>query len=209
MEKQFKSFGFEFATKTEGDVVRIEGYGSTFGNVDHGGDVVQRGAFVKSLAARMPKMFWQHDAKQIPGMWERASEDTKGLYLDGYFLNTTLGRDVAEQAKAGAIDTLSIGYVVKDAEFSSDKKTRTLKEVNLLEVSLVTFPMNDQARIVAVKSLPQTVREFEGFLRDAGYSVAEAKAIASRGFKQADELRDADTDALIQSLNSVIHKLKG
>lgn len=209
MAKEIKSFGFEFTTKAEGDVIRIEGYGSTFGNVDQGGDVVQRGAFVKSLESRMPKMFWQHDAKQIPGVWEKAAEDTKGLYLDGYFLNTTLGRDVAEQAKHGAIDSMSIGYGVKKAEFSADKKTRMLKELNLFEVSLVTFPMNELATITAVKSLPETVREFEEFLRDAGYSKAEATAIASRGFKQVDAQRDADADAIIQSLNSLLTKIKG
>lgn len=207
--KQVKSFAFEYSTKADGDVTRIEGYGSTFGNTDLGGDVVQRGAFVKSLSERMPKMLWQHDIKQLPGVWERASEDTKGLYLEGFFLNTTLGRDVAEQSKHGAIETMSIGYGVKQAEYSADKKTRFLKELRLHEVSLVTFPMNEEARIIAVKSAPQTVREFEELLRDAGYSHAAAKAIAAHGFKQADALRDADSDAIIESLNSLLNKLKG
>lgn len=209
MTKELKSFGFEFTTKSEGDAIRIEGYGSTFGNVDQGGDIVQRGAFVKSLESRMPKMLWQHDVKQVCGIWEKAAEDTQGLYLSGYFLNTTLGRDVAEQAKHGAIDRMSIGYGVKKAEFSADKKTRMLKELNLFEVSLVTFPMNEEARIVSVKSLPATIREFEEFLRDAGYSKAEATAIASHGFKQVDAQRDADAEAIIQSLNSLLTKIKG
>jgi HK97 family phage prohead protease len=208
--KDIKAFAFEFETKADGDSMIIEGYGSTFGNVDHGGDIVERGAFSKSLGLRMPKMLWQHDARQVPGLWEAASEDTKGLYLKGRFINTPLGRDVYEHAKEGAIDTMSIGYSVKQESYDADKKTRSLKEVALYEVSLVTFPMNEQARIVAVKAVPTTLREFEELLRDAGYSHQQAKHIAKMGFnKEADDLRDAADAALVQDLTNLANQLKG
>jgi len=205
--KEIKAFGFEFEVKESEGAMTIEGYGSTFGNTDLGGDVVMRGAFVKSLATRKPKMLWQHDTRKVCGVWDEASEDTKGLYLKGSFVKTQLGLEAYELSKAGAIDTMSIGYSVQDCEY--DQKTRLIKEASLYEVSLVTFPMNEQAKIIAVKSLPQTVREFEGFLRDAGFNREDATAIASCGFKKADSLRDADSAALLESLNSILTKIKG
>jgi hypothetical protein len=205
--KEIKAFGFEFEVKESEGAMTIEGYGSTFRNTDRGGDIVQRGAFVKSLVKRMPKMLWQHDTRKVCGVWTEANEDSKGLYVKGSFVNTTLGRDSYELAKAGAIDTMSIGYSTNDCEY--DQKVRLIKEAELYEVSLVTFPMNEQAKIIAVKSLPQTVREFEGFLRDAGFNREDATAIASCGFKKADSLRDADSAALLESLNSILTKIKG
>jgi len=208
MEKQFKAFGFEFEAKADGDRMLIEGYGSTFGNIDHGNDIVISGAFKDSLQKRMPKMLWQHDKRQIPGVWREASEDSRGLYLKGEFLNTSLGRDVYEQAKAGAIDTMSIGYSAKD--FEIDSGVRTLKQVDLFEVSLVTFPMNEQARIVAVKGLPQTVREFENFLRDAGFGQEAAKIIVAKGFKALSGQREVEAeDAItIQAATKLAEYLK-
>lgn len=207
MNKEIKAFGFEFEVKEAEGAMTIEGYGSTFGNTDQGGDIVLRGAFVKSLMNRKPKMLWQHDTRKVIGVWDDASEDTKGLYLKGSFVKTQQGMEAYELAKAGAIDTMSIGYSIVEADYEA--KTRLIKEANLFEVSLVTFPMNEQAKIIAVKSLPQTVREFEGFLRDAGFNREDATAIASRGFKNADSLRDADNAAVLQSLNSLLTNLKG
>lgn len=207
MIKEIKAFGFEFEAKADGDSMVIEGYGSTFGNTDHGGDMVMRGAFSKTLLQRMPKMLWQHDSRKVIGVWQEAREDEKGLYLKGKFVDTQLAREAYELAKAGAIDTMSIGYRATESEY--DDKLRVIKEVELYEVSLVTFPMNDNAKILAVKSLPQSVREFESFLRDAGFSRDEAKAICARGFKQQDDQRDAGNQAVIAALNSVINQLKG
>lgn len=208
MDMEMKAFGFEFEAKEDGNgAMVIEGYGSTFGNKDHGGDVVERGAFAESLKRRMPKMLWQHNMQEVPGVWEEAYEDTNGLYLKGRFIDTTLGRDVYTQAKEGAIDKLSIGYSVMDYE--QDNGVRRLKSLNLFEVSLVTFPMNEQATVVAVKNQPQTVREFEQFLRDAGFSKAKANAIASHGFKAADSQRDVESTHAIEALTTLSNYLKG
>jgi HK97 family phage prohead protease len=210
--KELKAFGFTFECKeAEGDMI-VEGYGSTFGNKDHGGDIVLRGAFAESLTKRSPKMLWQHNSGEPIGVWLEAREDNEGLYLKGKILPTALGKDAYTLLKAGAIDTMSIGYRVTEQEYTQEdsKSVRLIKKCELYEVSLVTFPMNEMAKVTSVKSeLPDNVRDFELFLRDAGYSRADARAIASCGFKEAEYLRDAENAALIASLNSVINKLKG
>jgi uncharacterized protein len=150
MQKQTKHFSFEL--KAEGDSRTIEGLGSTFGNVDKQKDTVAAGAFTKSLQSRMPKMLWQHDGSQPIGIWEEAYETPKGLYLKGRILDTQLGNDVYKLAQAGAIDSMSIGYGTKDYSLDRSSGVRTLKQLDLYEVSLVTFPANDQARIFSVKA---------------------------------------------------------
>ncbi|WP_020474554.1 HK97 family phage prohead protease [Zavarzinella formosa] len=175
----------EFEVKfSDTGVATIEGYASTFGNTDSQNDIVMPGAFKDSLVVRMPKMLYQHDPHRIPGIWERGAEDSKGLILAGKTLNTTLGRDVAEEVRSGAITQMSIGYSPTKASFDKGKGTRRLEQVKLYETSLVTFPANEQAIITAVKAaMPQTLREFEDFLREAGFSREDATTVALRGFK--------------------------
>jgi HK97 family phage prohead protease len=194
MQHEIKTFAFEFEAKQDGDVMTIEGYGSTFGgDPDSYGDIVAKGAFKDSLKARLPKMLYQHDPRKLCGVWTEAKEDSKGLFLRGSFIDTTLGRDAYVEAKSGALDSMSIGFSCSSADYDEKKGTRTLKQINLFEVSLVTFPANTNALITGVKSIPTTIRELEDFLRDAGgFSRAQAKSIAVHGFKAAEEQRDAD-----------------
>lgn len=173
----------DFEVKFSGDTATIEGYASTFGNTDNQNDIVVPGAFKDSIAERMPKMLYQHDPHRIPGIWEKAAEDSKGLIVVGRTLNTTLGRDVAEEVRSGAITQMSIGYSPKKASFDKGRTVRRLEQVKLFEVSLVTFPANEKATITSVKSRPETLREFEDFLREAGYSREDATTIALRGYK--------------------------
>lgn len=137
---------------TDGQVV--EGYASLFGQRDQGGDTVQAGAYgasLRSLAAqgRRVKMLWQHDPGQPIGVWEEVREDVKGLYVKGRILTEVeRGREAAALLAAGAIDGLSIGYRTLRAERDA-KGQRQLAEVELWEVSLVTFPMLPEARVSA------------------------------------------------------------
>jgi HK97 family phage prohead protease len=141
------------------------------------------------------------------GVWTEMREDSKGLYVEGRLAPTTRGKDAYTLLKMSprpAINGMSIGY--RPVEWSMRAKPedprRTLKAVELLEVSLVTFPANGKARVEAVKSADQikTIREFEDFLRDVGgYSNAAAKAIAAGGFKAA-EPRDEDDASAIAAL---------
>lgn len=137
---------------TDGTV--IEGYASLFGLKDQGGDVVQKGAYAASLkraaaAGRGVKMLWQHDPTQPIGIWDEVREDGTGLWVKGRILTEVeKGREAAALLAAGAIDGLSIGYKTVKAE-RDGKGQRLLSELELWEVSLVTFPMLPEARVAA------------------------------------------------------------
>lgn len=130
----------------------IEGYASRFGIADQGGDIVAAGAFagsLKRLAARGDKvrMLWQHDPAQVIGVWDEVREDGTGLWVRGRLLSDIAqAREAEALIAAGAIDGLSIGYRVVRAE-RDRKGRRVLAEVDLWEVSLVTFPMLTEAKI--------------------------------------------------------------
>lgn len=191
----------------DGEDMTISGYGAVFGNVDAYGDVITPGAFAKSLAAHKeagtsPLMLLEHGDAPLPiGVWEGMAEDGHGLQVKGRFIDTSLGIDAWKAAKAGAITGLSIGYRPIEFELrkNPDDPRRTLKSVDLVEVSLVGMPANGKARISEVKSEINTIREFENFLRDAGFSAAEAKRIASTGFKAAHR-DDGDLSELADAL---------
>lgn len=192
-ENEVKSCAVDFQVKAKGSDMIIEGYASVFGVTDNQGDVVERGAFLSSLARKMPKMCFQHQFQgHLPGIWDEAQEDSKGLFMKGHFIDTTLGRDTYTAAKEGAIDSLSIGYTVLDYERNGD--LRHLKQLALHEVSLVNFPANSAALITACKSALEitTEREFEEFLRNSGFTRAQAKAITCAGFKSSLNQRDVD-----------------
>ncbi|WP_291810829.1 HK97 family phage prohead protease [Limnobacter sp.] len=216
---EFKKAAFELKELTfDGS---FSGYGSVFGNVDQGGDVVQRGAFTKSLneyraKGEMPALLWQHDHDQPIGIWTKAVEDDRGLYLEGRLLKDDV-RQAAEAyalLKARAIKGLSIGYVTKESSYNVDSDTRTLIEVDLWEVSLVTFAMNQAAGVTSVKKLCEkglpTIREFENFLRDVGgFSQAQAKAIVADGFKavQRDVEAKDDEAEIAESLQKLLKSI--
>ena len=134
------------------DGTQLEGHASLFGLVDQGGDVVVRGAYaasLKRLAARGDKvrMLWQHDPARPIGVWDEIREDDKGLWVKGRLLpDVAQAREAAALIAAGAIDGLSIGYRTIAAE-RDGKGRRLLTEVELWEVSLVTFPMLAEAKV--------------------------------------------------------------
>lgn len=187
----------------------FEGYASVFGVVDQGYDVVERGAFVKSLARRKPKMLWQHEMDKPIGVWDEVREDERGLYVKGRLLTEVAkGREALALLKAGAIDSMSIGYRTVEATMEpGDRMIRKLLEIDLFEISLVTFPMLPDAKVTGVKSIT-TERDFEQFLRDAGFSKSEAVAVTLHGFKGLAKRRDAGEDkADDEGLSSLLSKL--
>ena len=165
-------------TVTEGHV--IEGYASLFGKRDQGGDVVQAGAYGASLAAlgaagRRVKMLWQHDPTQPIGVWDEVREDAVGLWVKGRILpEVDKGREAVALLAAGAIDGLSIGYRTVKAE-RDGKGQRLLSELELWEVSLVTFPMLPEARVSAKGDAPEADfwRSMAQMFEDARQSLAE------------------------------------
>lgn len=138
---------------------RIEGYASLFDAPDQGGDVVAKGAYAASLKrlvaeGRRVKMLWQHDPAQPIGIWDEVREDARGLYVKGRLLESVgRAREAVALIAAGAIDGLSIGYRTLRAT-KGDKGRRLLQELELWEVSLVTFPMLPSARVAAKGERP-------------------------------------------------------
>ena len=163
---------FEDAVEV-GDTCEISGYASVFGASDQGNDVVQKGAYAASLkaiktAGRSVKMLWQHDPAKPIGVWDEVREDEKGLFVKGRILaDVQAGAEALALIKAGAIEGLSIGYRTIRAE-KSQKGARLLHELDLWEVSLVTFPMLPEARVeTEAKADDQLANELVAMLEAA------------------------------------------
>jgi len=175
----------------------IQGYASLFGELDNGGDVVVAGAYTASLkaltaAGRNVKMLWQHDPSQPIGVWDEIREDDKGLFVKGRILSDVAkGKEAAALLSAGAIDGLSIGYRTIKAGRGA-KGERLLQELDLWEVSIVTFPMLPTARIDATKAAEMTERDFERLLtQDAGLSRSVARKLMAGGYDAIKSMQDA------------------
>ena len=195
----------------------FSGYASVFGNKDLGNDVVVQGAFQKSIrakGARKIKMLFQHDTKEPIGVYTKVREDAQGLYVEGKLaMQTQKGREVYELMKMGAIDGLSVGYRVDAKGYSYDDrgKKRYLKQVDLMEISAVTFPMNPKARVNAVKAEERTVRDWETFLRDeGGLSRSESKVAANAVSRALDQREVGDEQSeVMKSIAKLTTILKG
>lgn len=182
--------------EAEAGVMSFAGYGAAFGNTDAHGDVLEAGAFSDTLAAaeksgHWPAMLMQHGGWGIGaddmtpiGIWTSLSEDKRGLKVEGKLADTLRGRETYSLLKMTprpAITGLSIGYIPRKWESGDGKAAprRTLKAVDLIEVSLVTFPANGRARVSSVKSLEDiaSLADAETFLREAG-GLSRAAAVA-------------------------------
>lgn len=179
----------------------FSGYASLFNQVDMGNDAVAAGAFRASLAGRDPasvKMLYQHDPNEPIGVWHHIEEDEKGLYVEGRITKgVSRGGEIVELMRSGALDGLSIGFKTKRARVDANTKVRWILEADLWEISVVTFPLLEDARIRTVKSgggrrQTPTTREFERWLtRDAGLSRREARQVIAGGFHALTRKRDA------------------
>ena len=139
---------------------RFEGYASVFGKLDDGGDIVMPGAFRKSLGLRgrhRIKMLFQHDPKEPVGTWDAIREDDYGLWVEGRLVQDVPRADALRRLIAkGAVDGLSIGFRTIKSTQASREGHRRLWEVDLWEISIVTFPMMDLARIAPGKPPAQS-----------------------------------------------------
>lgn len=180
---------FSFELKASKDDGTFDGYGSVFNIKDGGNDIIIPGAFTDTLHSqkslgRMPAMLWQHRQDEPIGVYTSMVEDNVGLKVAGKLaLKTARGAEAYELMKMGALTGMSIGYRSKDDSYDRQTGIRTLKKLDLVELSLVTFPMNDASRISSVKSgieELETIRDAERFLRDNGMSRTEAVAFISR-----------------------------
>ncbi len=205
--REVRSFALQI--KATGDDGTVEGYGSVFGVRDNYDDVIAKGAFIQSLkdhkaAGTMPAMLWQHSADAPIGVWTDMGEDAKGLRIKGMLcLDTVQGKEAYALLKMGAINGLSIGFMSKQWAYDRDTDVRTLTEIDLWEVSLVTFPANEKARVTNVKSASElaTPKDAERILRDAGFSKADATALVSRVMRMGEERSDS-ADSTAKALKS-------
>jgi HK97 family phage prohead protease len=187
----------ELDLKTVGLDGVFEGYAALFNRADLGRDVVLPGAFRATLAERGPpgvRMLFQHDPNQPIGVWLKLHEDARGLHVRGRIMSEVAkGREVLSLMRAGAIDGLSIGFRAIKGVRDARTGIRRLEKIDLWEISVVTFPMQPEARIGAVKAgRPPTAREFERWLtQDAGFTRSEARALMRNGFKALTPRRDA------------------
>jgi len=130
------------------------GYASVFFVRDSQGDIVLPGAFRQSLldGARTVPLLWQHRPDAPIGIVADLKEDDVGLYIAGQLnMDVAQAREAYALLASGAPDGLSIGYEVEESRFDPDTGARLLMSVKLWEISLVTFPANDEARVTAVK----------------------------------------------------------
>lgn len=212
--KETKNFNLEIKAVSEAG--EFEGYASTFGNIDAYDDTIQQGAFAETIKEKTPALLWQHDASEPVGVISELKEDDNGLYVKGRLLvgKVSKATEAYELLKAGAIKGLSIGYVaIKwETEKNSEAKygvIRRLTEIDLWEISLVTFPADSFAEVTGVKAIKEmSVREIEEKLREAGFSHGEAKTLIST---LKERLRDSDdntTDAA-KAADKLLQILKG
>ncbi len=201
------------------DAGEFEGYGSVFNNEDTYGDIVAPGAFVESLAEHrqsnsMPAMLYQHRAAEPCGIWSEMQEDNKGLFCRGKLLTETQrGAEAHALLKAGAIKGLSIGFVTRKWSWDEDTEVRTVEQLDLWEVSVVTFPANRAAQVTTVKNEAPphawTKKDLERHLRDTGLSRREAAAaIAALSTSEASR-RDAGANDVLASANALKQLLQG
>lgn len=136
----------------------IAGYASVFHARDLAGDTVLPGAFAATLRRRGPggiRMLYQHDPGQPIGAWTRVVEDRRGLWAEGRLtLEVERAREVADLIRAGALDGLSIGFRARAADTRHRAGARRLAAIDLWEISIVTFPLLDGARVTAIDAMP-------------------------------------------------------
>jgi hypothetical protein len=206
LDRHFVPFELKALASADETTHTFEGYGSVFNTVDSYNDTVVKGAYRQTLKEwkarkKLPKMLLQHGGgglfasnadDLVPiGKWEEMYEDDYGLFMKGRLFDIDTDRAKATYAalKEGELDGLSIGFRTKKSKMDEDTGVRSLTEIALFEVSLVTFPANEPARVSGVKAddgeqLP-TERELERWLRrEAGFTEAQAKTIIAKGYRQ-------------------------
>lgn len=207
-DREFKKTTFAYKASKVADEGTFEGYASVFGNVDSYGEIVMPGAFAKSIerikvSGDPLPVLWQHWSNQPIGGSDVLEEDDHGLKTAGFLLIDDIPQ--AKQAhalmKRRVVRGLSIGYYVDASSTDDETGIRSLHELDLVEYSVVTFPANALANVDEVKSILRdgslpTLKAFENFLRESGFSKTQAAAIASGGLtKLLKRSESAEVDA--------------
>jgi uncharacterized protein len=201
--------------KAVADDGTFEGYGSVFNVIDSYRDIVLPGAFSESISEHrskqsMPALLWQHDHKDPIGVWSEMDEDDHGLKLSGRLaMGTQKGRETYELLKMGAVRGLSIGFTVPKGgeEYNEEHSVWHLKQINLWETSIVTFPANEAAQVTAVKSAIEDPRDFERFLRDVGLTQTQAKRLMAEGYSAICPNRDGEGNGQYEAVEKFLNTI--
>lgn len=194
----------QLQVRAVGDDGTFTGYGSVFGSRNSYGEVVMPGAFRDSLAEKKPRLLWQHDARKPIGTIE-AREDDNGLLIEGKLtLEVQQAREAHALMRDGAIDGMSMGFFPVEETVDREDDVIRLNKIDLWEVSLVTFPADDQARVQEVRAALEAgdipaKRDVEAILRDAGFSRRQAAAFIADGYHGLSNQRDAEDYAGIET----------
>lgn len=162
--RERKKLNFNLDLKSLDHAGKFAGYASVFDRVDNQRDLIIRGAFSKTIEDRRDtiKMLWQHQPHEPIGVFEKLFEDTNGLYVEGrLLLDVARAKEAYALLKAGAIGGLSIGYSPLRYRIDAQTGVRILSEVELWEISLVTFAANDAARVTVVKQFEPILTNHE------------------------------------------------
>lgn len=190
--KQYLTVPFEFKNSEMNDdkFYYFEGYACTYGNIDSGGDIIQKGAVE---LVEKPKFCYQHNMKDPIGTYLEMYSDERGLFIKARMRKGFEKTDwIASLIEDGAIDSMSIGYFAK--EYTIDPKTsvRTLTKIKIFETSFVTMPMNPEAELTNFKEATteennetielevSSLKDIETILREKGFSRKEAKTLISK-----------------------------
>lgn len=205
-QKQYQAFSFEIKQIDNEDpkFFILEGHASTFGNLDLGNDVVQRGAFRESLKQNPSvPILSQHDMSEKIGDTIELFEDDIGLFVkiilpkDDDEVRGRIMPQIRSSMKAGRPQEMSIGFFIKEFSFDVETDVRTLEKVDLFEISLVSKAMNPKARVTDFKSFKDVqinnIKDIEIFLKGSGLSQNEAKTLISK-IKEFSKQRDVVTD---------------
>lgn len=160
------SFRFE----PNADAAEFSGHAVIWGERNAHNEIVERGAFTKTLALHRaegtrPVMLWSHNRDEIIGVWEEVREDDKGLFVRGRLITEiTGGRETYERIKAGAVNGLSIGFRMRPGGERRSAGIRYLREIDLVEISVVGQPSAGRARITSIRSSGRTVESAAAFI---------------------------------------------
>lgn len=166
------------------DFATFSGFAATFNNIDLQDDIIVRGAFLKTLqSGRKVKLLWQHNHDEIVGSLLKIEETDEGLVVEGRLnLGTRRGAEAIALLRAGDLDSMSIGFRVKKDEFDPDTGIRILKELELIEISLVSIPANPLAVVTDVKSIDELekIADVNIFFKELGLSNKQIKTLISK-----------------------------
>lgn len=185
----------------------IEGYASHFGNKDSHGDIIQKGAFAKTInenSSRV-KVLWQHDMREPIGKPLSMVEDEKGLFTTSKISETEIGKKALILARDGVLNEMSIGFNVIKEEYDKSKNVNIIKEVKLWEYSLVTFASNPMAMVTDIKHLINDYQYSKGNVLDiiAEKLYEQIKALANNDEPSKDTQRELTNDEVIEIMQAI------